>query len=915
MQTVSAQPSTALTTVSHTDTSSLPAAGDITSWSTTPASLRCAWSLALGLIAGWLAIGACGAWVVSLQTVVVWLLLLVMTMLSQPQVKTKVAVAGAGAGAVLALLLIAQFFGPSTFQLPLAVVAVVGLVAMGKSGTQRSLFLTVGSAVLALVLFRVAQLQNPWVWILSDRLGSQLGHATAAITGQSVRIGATFSGIDFLVAMAVFILGACTLVGGRRWVFVLLAIVCVLVVEALYLGILAFSSQITGLLPPVVEPGFSDPYVPPDFCWSTLARQLIPWNLPVLGAILHGAAAVLIIRWTSWRDPGHTAEGRAPWTRSGVLATCVLVGLALLLPVVALLHTQSSRLDGSRILANSQDDIDYPLPEHGRYGRQSAGMFGLLPSFVRSLGGEFEKTAEPSSRSLQEADVLLLLHPNETFSRWERIRQYVKDGGSVLIVADGFDPEPGPNPWMDALLAETAITVSRDAAVSETGNWQGAYLPNLHAATSRAGLPSTRFLSDGGASLRLKWGARPLVIGQWGWSAPRQGATWDDAPPLQTGAKLGDLVLAAEHRLGKGKIVVLGSNRALNNEGLVRGFEFMGDLLAYLAHDHGGPQGWPRRLVGLFCCLAIPVFMLQRRHLASLLAVSLILTAGVGISTAWSRHAARVLPDRAELLAPDERGAGSGVSRIAYIDQSHLEAYNFQDWGYDAINGLTLNLMRNGYMPLLLPRLTPERLARTDLLVSIGPAEEFSRRDRQTVKSFVERGGTLICMVGAEDAAPSASLLSEFGLNVPGSPVPTGGGWPEPEPFGKIRTFYLNVEMENGENYQAAVRLHAAWPVESTDGKGEVVAYGRNQLSNVESDTELPVILLRDFGSGNVVLIGDTNFAMNKNLEYVNGEPFAGGYDNAHFWRWLISRLTDRPEWIPPPAASEETAEPTGDDS
>ena len=48
------------------------------------------------------------------------------------------------------------------------------------------------------------------------------------------------------------------------------------------------------------------------------------------------------------------------------------------------------------------------------------------------------------------------------------------------------------------------------------------------------------------------------------------------------------------------------------------------------------------------------------------------------------------------------------------------------------------------------------------------------------------------------------------------------------------------------------------------------------------------------------MLIGDTCFAMNKNLEYIGGEPFFGAHENAHFWRWLLTRLQGQPEWIPP---------------
>ena len=47
-------------------------------------------------------------------------------------------------------------------------------------------------------------------------------------------------------------------------------------------------------------------------------------------------------------------------------------------------------------------------------------------------------------------------------------------------------------------------------------------------------------------------------------------------------------------------------------------------------------------------------------------------------------------------------------------------------------------------------------------------------------------------------------------------------------------------------------------------------------------------------------MIGDTGFAMNKNLEWENGAPFEGMRENADFWRWFITYLNDQPMWIPP---------------
>ncbi len=58
-------------------------------------------------------------------------------------------------------------------------------------------------------------------------------------------------------------------------------------------------------------------------------------------------------------------------------------------------------------------------------------------------------------------------------------------------------------------------------------------------------------------------------------------------------------------------------------------------------------------------------------------------------------------------------------------------------------------------------------------------------------------------------------------------------------------------------------------------------------------------------GKGTVVLVGDTCFAMNKNLEYESGTAFEGLRENADFWRWLLSFLRGETMWIPPVLRSE----------
>ena len=75
------------------------------------------------------------------------------------------------------------------------------------------------------------------------------------------------------------------------------------------------------------------------------------------------------------------------------------------------------------------------------------------------------------------------------------------------------------------------------------------------------------------------------------------------------------------------------------------------------------------------------------------------------------------------------------------------------------------------------------------------------------------------------------------------------------------------------------------------DPQARVIGYGRGNL---------PVIIVRRLGAGKVVVIGDTCFAMNKNLEWEGGQTFEGLRENADFWRWFFTQLRDQEAWIPP---------------
>ena len=520
-------------------------------------------------------------------------------------------------------------------------------------------------------------------------------------------------------------------------------------------------------------------------------------------------------------------------------------------------------------------------------------MFGMLPALVESLGGRLDVSRELTAEELDRTDVLLLLHPPASLGpeMIQRVWNFVRQGGSLLIVGQ---PEPLDGTLSDGVneaLAPTRMRVRRDVAFSACDSWEVAGQPVRHPAGSRR-FSGAMLLGDGGSSIELGWAAWPLIIGRWGWSDPGGDSLVSSIAHCELGEHLGDLVLAAEQRLGRGRVVVLGSDRPLTNEGLVRGHQLVSPLLDYLAHRSSSPNAFGRQVASLVLILLLSAGALSSRRPADGSAMILVWVAMAAVVQAAAIPADPAAPD-GHRLASHSAGAVRG---LAYIDASHLEPYSDSDWVYDGINGLALNLMRNGYLTLSLPHWSASSLQGAELLVSIAPARHFSQAQRRQVDEWVAQGGVLVCMVGAEQALASRDLLAEFGIRVPTSPVPTGGKAYEPAPMGHVRSLYLDGSKYGLGDYRVGVVLHAAWPVESDRQAAEVLVRGVQ---------ERPVVVCCAHGAGKVVVIGDSEFAMNKNLEYIGGEPFNGRHENAHFWRWLISRLTPVPEWVPPPEEPE----------
>ena len=856
-------------------------------------SVRAVVAALAGMAAAWVAAGSTGLLAHPLRHALTWLALVVLLAAGWPgQRKWK----GLLELAVAVVVAAAMSVPATEVSNVLAVTLLLAMLARLTRGVDRRVLLVTSLATAVLGVYRLACTSIPTVWSITDLAGRALGRMAEAIWQRPLWVGATFGGLDFLVLMAALVFGWLVCTRRPRLTRAVYAVAAVIAGHLVYLTVLAYATELAAALPepPPPPPLERDLYVPPQWHWSDGVAALFPWNVPLLAAAIQLAVAAMMFRWAAWLPPNDRQANHPAGSPSDPRTAALWGPVALSVTAVLLivLSPGTSNLAGTKIVAFEESYLDWERPVHGTYGQLSAGTCGMLPTFVASLGGTFVRSPDLAPEDLAEADVLVLIHPVKPWpkDRLDRVWDFVRGGGSLLVVAEPRVHDEGfVSAFADVLAGQTSIEVRFDTAIPRADFWQHSQQVMTHPATTGIGVRRNRFGASTGSSIRAAWPARPLLVGRWGWSDPGSDAVLTEVYQYDPGEKLGDLVLAAEQRVGAGAVVVLGDTWSLTNEGNADCYVFTGRLLGYLARAASSPQAPWRQALGLAACLILVGLLMWRPDPMALAAVALVLALATVVSAGISRYKSQVLPDGRRIAR---------ATRVACIDGSHVEAYNDLGWVFDGIAGLKLTLMRSGYLPLVLPELTGRRLEDAELLISIAPARRFSKAERQLVRDFVEEGGVFIATVGAEEADAANPLLGDFGLRVPHSPTRADEEADEPTPMGHFRSPYLETA-----DYKAHMMFYVGWPIECLDGDAEV---------RVRGFTDLPVVAVRRWGQGKVVLVGDTAFAMNKNLEYMGGEPFGGDYENAYFWRWLIAHLTDRPDWTPPEAKVDfdEEAEP-----
>ncbi len=762
---------------------------------------------------------------------------------------------------------------------------VLVLLAFRFSGRDRSVLVSAAVGVVVLALYRTAYTTIPLVWMVADAVGQGLGRLAGLLSARRLHVGATFAGLDYLVVMLAL---AATWIAAtsrpRRW-RAIYALAAILAGQLVYLIILSYVPDLLAVVP--------RPATPEKWSWAGLFHKAVPWNVPVLAVAIHALIGAALFRWAAWTPQD---RGLTPRVKSAMLSPRTLIRgrhppsaillAVILLPVVTSLYPTSPDLQGKKIVFYEKGFLNWLKPTHDSYGRLGSGMYGMLPVYLESLGARSVISKDLSGEDLREAAALVLIFPDQPWAegQLERIWSFVRQGGSLLVLGEHTTRDRDGSSRFNEVLGPTGMRVAFDCANFAVGGWLQSYEAMIHPTT--VGIPDDRNQLGIviGASLQTGWRARPIAVGRWGWSdLGDEGSSraMIGNERYDAGEKLGDLLLAAEQPFGRGKIVAFGDTSSFTNGINVSSHVFTSRLFAYLADGSVRAHPLWRQLLGLLLCAGIVGLLLAWPSERTVVSAVLGLAGSLVLMSAATSHAWESFPD----------GRLKSPNNLAYIDASHLETSSGESWRGDGLGGLVLTLMRNGYLTLALPRVDAERLEGAGLLISVAPRRGFSPTERGVLRRFVNGGGTLVLTVGCDDAGPSLPLLADFGFEVGTDGIHA----PETVPMGHFKSPYLR-----SEDQRVFVRFHAAWPVFCSEPDAQVIAYGRDNV---------PVIVMRRIGAGKVVVIGDTRFATNDNLEREDGEPFEGLRENADFWRWFLTQVRDQTPWVPPALTGEKPAQ------
>src|SRR5258705_170040 len=284
-------------------------------------------------------------------------------------------------------------------------------------------------------------------------------------------------------------------------------------------------------------------------------------------------------------------------------------------------------------------------------------MYGMVPEYLSSLGAKVVVSPNLSAQDLKDADVVAFFFPNKDWEpgQVQRIQQFVRDGGSMLVLGEHTTHEgKGPvigdraDTRFNDLLESTSMYVPFDSATFEIGGWLQSYEQMAH--PTYLGLRDDRNQLGVviGASVKAKFPAEPFIVGRWGFNDPGDdgsSAAMMGNHRYDPGERLGDILLAAEQRVGKGKVVVFGDTSGFTNGITYGAHVFTARFWAYLADGRSTAHPLWRQILGLLAIAGLCGVILIRPAERTIAAAPLAMAAPLTMCVSVSNGASEKIPD------------------------------------------------------------------------------------------------------------------------------------------------------------------------------------------------------------------------------------------------------------------------------
>ena len=295
----------------------------------------------------------------------------------------------------------------------------------------------------------------------------------------------------------------------------------------------------------------------------------------------------------------------------------------------------------------------------------------------------------------------------------------------------------------------------------------------------------------------------------------------------QPSERLGDLVLVAGEQHGKGRVLVFGDTSSFFNNTLPRSVDMLRACLSWLCESKEwlAPASWAGRIVAVMLLLGWGVLAFLWREVP--LGIGVLAAAGV-----WSGAS----HGTGGWLPYDQEVSRGELAVIDYSHQPNASKHGSMDAG---LHGVSINLMRHGLLPVDVDAWDPGLLDKARLVVLNAPRSPVTRGEARDLSRVMERGGTVVVGCGFFEADACRELLDPLGCRVGGVPL---GRFFDRAAFGQPVSFM------------------SAWPIELDRAK----AADAKVLCAYD---DWPLMVSVPVGEGRLILIGDSEFLHNRNLE------------------------------------------------